>query len=440
MRVMAVLWPWRREAPVLSRLTGLAGALLLFGCGLATAQIGDGAFESLEADGQRVSVLVEGTAFAVEQQATSPDSADSLPTPSARYLGPGRAFEVVPVQDIGFADAGLPIRVSFVLDPAAATAPEQLESLTSLVDALPDDVSLHLLLEFGEDWLEAGSFMAGDALEALDLAAASSRDPVPPAQILSDPEPHRHFVVLGYADQATENIGGLAAEASASVFAISTGFADTIPEGVSALGSLNVPGAAERLYDAAKAGRIQTYDFSETRRMPFEGAARIELSSGELTQMIVLDVKTYGLGHLINPLNIPAWITTPGRRWFAAITIFVWFGFGLFAYRLITAPRREEASDPILEVEIFFEGRTVEVFELPYRIGRAAENDIVIDDDATSRKHAEIRRDDMGALVFADLGSANGSFADGQPVNGTTPIGDELDVRVPTARLILRPA
>lgn len=50
------------------------------------------------------------------------------------------------------------------------------------------------------------------------------------------------------------------------------------------------------------------------------------------------------------------------------------------------------------------------------RIGRAAENDLVIDDLVVSRRHAELRALPEGAYEIADLGSHNGTFLNGSPV------------------------
>lgn len=48
-------------------------------------------------------------------------------------------------------------------------------------------------------------------------------------------------------------------------------------------------------------------------------------------------------------------------------------------------------------------------------IGRGADNDVVLDDPATSRRHAHIRFQD-GNYVLTDLGSANGTLVNGQRV------------------------
>ncbi|MDF3142627.1 MULTISPECIES: FHA domain-containing protein [unclassified Streptomyces] len=56
------------------------------------------------------------------------------------------------------------------------------------------------------------------------------------------------------------------------------------------------------------------------------------------------------------------------------------------------------------------------------RIGRAAENDLVIDDLIVSRHHAELRALPDGTYEIADLGSHNGTYLNGSPV-AVAPLG-----------------
>ncbi|MFJ7071910.1 FHA domain-containing protein [Streptomyces sp. NPDC098781] len=56
------------------------------------------------------------------------------------------------------------------------------------------------------------------------------------------------------------------------------------------------------------------------------------------------------------------------------------------------------------------------------RIGRAAGNDLVIDDLVVSRHHAELRALADGTYEIADLGSHNGTYLNGRPVTAA-PIG-----------------
>ncbi|MGH2456168.1 MAG: FhaA domain-containing protein [Candidatus Limnocylindria bacterium] len=49
-------------------------------------------------------------------------------------------------------------------------------------------------------------------------------------------------------------------------------------------------------------------------------------------------------------------------------------------------------------------------------IGRASDNDVIVDDPLVSRHHCQLKLQ-HGAYSFADLGSRNGSLVNGQPVN-----------------------
>ena len=54
------------------------------------------------------------------------------------------------------------------------------------------------------------------------------------------------------------------------------------------------------------------------------------------------------------------------------------------------------------------------------RIGRAADNDLVLSDLTTSGHHAELRKTSNGKYQIVDLGSHNGTFVNGQPVTSAT--------------------
>ncbi|MFE6409224.1 FHA domain-containing protein [Streptomyces sp. NPDC057837] len=56
------------------------------------------------------------------------------------------------------------------------------------------------------------------------------------------------------------------------------------------------------------------------------------------------------------------------------------------------------------------------------RIGRASDNDLVIDDLVVSRRHAELRALPDGTYEITDLGSHNGTYLNGSPVT-TAPVG-----------------
>ncbi|MFF6990762.1 FHA domain-containing protein [Streptomyces sp. NPDC010273] len=56
------------------------------------------------------------------------------------------------------------------------------------------------------------------------------------------------------------------------------------------------------------------------------------------------------------------------------------------------------------------------------RIGRAADNDLVVDDLVVSRRHAELRAGPDGTYEIVDVGSHNGTYLNGQPVD-RAPVG-----------------
>ena len=50
------------------------------------------------------------------------------------------------------------------------------------------------------------------------------------------------------------------------------------------------------------------------------------------------------------------------------------------------------------------------------RIGRDAENDVVLNDATVSRKHAEIFLDDDGNIFLTDLNSTSGTYVNGKKI------------------------
>lgn len=91
--------------------------------------------------------------------------------------------------------------------------------------------------------------------------------------------------------------------------------------------------------------------------------------------------------------------------------------------------------------------------ERTIRIGRAADNDLVVDDLSVSRAHAELRARPDGRYEIVDVGSHNGTFLNGQPVLSAVVepgdlvgighsifclVGDELQEFVDTGDIALR--
>ena len=62
-------------------------------------------------------------------------------------------------------------------------------------------------------------------------------------------------------------------------------------------------------------------------------------------------------------------------------------------------------------------------------IGRASDNDVVIDDETSSRQHAQIR-EDRGHFTLQDRGSLDGTYLNGEKIKGTITLqdGDRIGV------------
>jgi len=65
--------------------------------------------------------------------------------------------------------------------------------------------------------------------------------------------------------------------------------------------------------------------------------------------------------------------------------------------------------------------RTYDLHQSSIVVGRDEEADILIDNPSMSRRHAEFRQED-GAWVVEDLGSSNGTFLEGERIEGPRPV------------------
>jgi len=61
-------------------------------------------------------------------------------------------------------------------------------------------------------------------------------------------------------------------------------------------------------------------------------------------------------------------------------------------------------------------------------VGRGEYNDLVIADPSVSTMHAKLQARD-GIWIVADLGSTNGTFVDGQLIDGEVPLGPGSTIR-----------
>ncbi len=83
-------------------------------------------------------------------------------------------------------------------------------------------------------------------------------------------------------------------------------------------------------------------------------------------------------------------------------------------------------------------GREFRLTEDCTRLGRAPENDLVIEDHNLSRTHAKILRQKQG-FVLMDLGSTNGTYVNGQKVaQAILRDGDEVAVGLSCLRFVER--
>ena len=108
---------------------------------------------------------------------------------------------------------------------------------------------------------------------------------------------------------------------------------------------------------------------------------------------------------------------------------------------------RDEPMDVVVpnthvpRLAVQFEGR---IWEIPLTassvtIGRAPENDLVLNHPKVSRNHARIERTEDGGLKLIDNRSANGTFVQGEKITRIALVGGET-IRMGAATLIYKPA
>ena len=70
-------------------------------------------------------------------------------------------------------------------------------------------------------------------------------------------------------------------------------------------------------------------------------------------------------------------------------------------------------------------------------VGRSTEADITVEDTGVSRKHLEIRRQGQH-YIAVDLGSTNGSYVDGERVQGRAELVNGSVITMGRTRLVFR--
>lgn len=92
------------------------------------------------------------------------------------------------------------------------------------------------------------------------------------------------------------------------------------------------------------------------------------------------------------------------------------------------------------DLTLVVQGREVRSFPLKSgttSIGRSPDNDIVINNLALSRRHAEVRAEGLGFKLF-DLGSQNGVFLNGERIRGGVELSDEDTITLGTYGFVFR--
>jgi len=85
-----------------------------------------------------------------------------------------------------------------------------------------------------------------------------------------------------------------------------------------------------------------------------------------------------------------------------------------------------------------FRGRRMPIRVPVVNVGRADYNDIVLAEPSVSTMHAKLqRRDDL--WVITDLGSTNGTYVEGEPVTGETPLTPGITIKFGDVAVLFEP-
>ncbi|MBD8042390.1 DUF3662 and FHA domain-containing protein [Arthrobacter sp. Sa2BUA2] len=98
------------------------------------------------------------------------------------------------------------------------------------------------------------------------------------------------------------------------------------------------------------------------------------------------------------------------------------------------APRQSPTRmQPVLDID----GQRYSLNASSVVLGRSSEADILVDDTGVSRRHLEIRTEG-GTVRAVDLGSTNGSYINGQKVQGDTILTDGSTITMGRTRIVFR--
>ncbi|MBD7994880.1 DUF3662 domain-containing protein [Arthrobacter sp. Sa2CUA1] len=98
------------------------------------------------------------------------------------------------------------------------------------------------------------------------------------------------------------------------------------------------------------------------------------------------------------------------------------------------APRQSPTRmQPVLDID----GQRYSLNAASVVLGRSSEADILVDDTGVSRRHLEIRTEG-GTVRAIDLGSTNGSYVNGQKVQGETILTDGSTIAMGRTRITFR--
>ncbi len=102
------------------------------------------------------------------------------------------------------------------------------------------------------------------------------------------------------------------------------------------------------------------------------------------------------------------------------------------------APRPSHGGAPLASFLVkngSLKGQRLQVRTPIVNIGRAEYNDLVVPDESVSTQHAKLQRRE-GVWLLVDLGSTNGTFADGEKVSGEAALAPGALVRVGDIQLV----